>query len=1071
YQIVDKVIVIKLAKAEKKEKTVTQSVEEQVLSVSGRVTDKGGIPMAGATVIEKGTLNGVTTNSDGDYSIKVSGKNSILRFSYIGFETKELLVGTQSIINIVLLPTISSLEELLVIGYGTAKKESTGSAISQIKGKDIEEKSVGAVSFEQILGGQIKGVQITQSSGAPGAAAVIRVRGITSPFIGNGKNQPLYVIDGVPFNTDPQFDVGNYLGETQNLLLSVSPNDIESFTVLKDAAATAIYGSRGANGVILINTKRGKKNSGIKTTLEYSLSLNNPVKTMDLLDAEGFKELHRMIARNTIDAYAEGNASSSGYSQARQIIDTSTGEPRETLKDLVSGKTFPVFGSANTNWQDEVYNKYAPTHQWYLNMEGGNENINYSFGISYTDQKPLFINSSFKKYGTRVGIDYDVNNWLKIGTSINYSGSRNVNSNAGASNTSNILTMRPDYAIYDENGDFLRYPFSPSNVSPGNVMVLIQQANPVAALESDISTNSTSFIGSAYAEAELFKGFTIKADVNTALFKMRGRSFQPLRTLILMSGTGSSTLNNSISEEINTSLRFQVNYYRMFEKHEIDIMAGNSWDKANFYRYSVSYSDLADDYVLTNAPSAATYNRSGEGNAFSGINSIYGRLQYSYDSKYTATLNFRRDKSSKFGPGEKVAFFPSIALNWNIDRENFMDKLKCVNKLILRTSYGQTGSANIADFAYMQYFQSGTSRDKEYEAGNTTIVPNITYPNRNLHWELTKELNAGVDFSLFSHRLYGSFDIYNKNTDGILVSSPYPLESGASSYTSNLAEISNKGWELEIGGDLIRVKDFNWMINFNLATNHNKVESIEGAALSSSQTDFFTVGQPVGVIKGYRVEKIIQEQSEIDALNDASPTGTYFKTNTAPGDYLFKDLDGDKSITTKDIDIIGNAQPDFFGGFNTIFSYKRVSLAASFQYSIGNESVWAAYSLISPTTFGNNGLKEALTNTWTPENTNATYPRLVYGYSYNGSYTSDATIQDASYLRLKNVRLNYEVPGKLLSKLFLKSAVVYISATNVFTWSNFKGIDPEASTPITAYTNYDAFPYSKTFSFGIKIGL
>ncbi|MFA5849552.1 MAG: TonB-dependent receptor [Bacteroidales bacterium] len=1068
YQIVDKVIVIKLAKAEKKEKIEVQIAGEKGVEVSGRVTDRDGNPLAAATIVEKGTQNGVTANMDGTYSLKVTGENSILRISYIGFELQELFVGTKTTIDIFLQPAISSLEELTVIGYGTAKRESIGSAISQVNGKIIEEKSVGAVSFEQILGGQIKGVQITQSSGEPGAAAIFRVRGVTSPF-SVGNNQPLFVIDGVPFNTDPLFDAGSYSGASQNPLLSISPNDIESLTVLKDAAATAIYGSRGANGVILIATKRGRKNSTIQTTLDYSLSLNNNINKLDLLDADGFKALHQMIAKNTLDSYALGNVSITGYRAAAQIIDPTTGVPRESLLDLITGKTYPVFGDANTDWLEEVYRKNAPTHQWNLGMSGGDAHTNFSLGISYTDQQPLVINTSFKRYGARLSIDSEVNSWLKIGSSVNYNGSRNF-----STSTDNI-TMRPDYAVYDENGDFLRYPYVSQNVQPGITNIIIWGDNPVASLESENATYSTSFIGNAYAEARLFKGFKVRADVNTGVFKTRGRNFQPLRAQPLYSGSRSSlsisTLTNSVAENFNNSLNIQANYHRSIQKHDFEMMAGASWDRADYYRNSVSYSGLADDYVLTNAPSATTVTGSVEAKAGSGINSLYGRLQYSYGGKYTATVNFRKDKSSKFGPGNKVGYFPSLALNWNIDRETFMDKLKWVDKLILRASYGKTGSANVADFAYLQYFEAGASKNKEYESGNITIVPNYTYPNTDLHWESTREFNAGLDFSLFSNRLYASFDIYNKNTNGILIASPYPLESGAGSYTSNLAEISNKGWELEIGADIIRIKDFNWNVNFNIAANHNMVESMEGHALASYMTEYFTVGKPIGIIYGYRVEKIIQAQAEIDALDAASPTGVYHNIYTSPGDYLYKDLNGDGRITADDREVIGSTEPDYFGGINMMLSYKRLSLSAGFQYSVGNKSTWANYSLINAySSYYNNALPEALADTWTPENTSATYPRLVYGYSYNG-YQSDATLQDASYLRLKILRLNYKVPEKLLTKLALKSVTVYASATNLFTWSSFKGNDPEAGLnhPIFNY-NADAYPYSRTFSFGIKVG-
>jgi outer membrane receptor protein involved in Fe transport len=296
-------------------------------------------------------------------------------------------------------------------------------------------------------------------------------------------------------------------------------------------------------------------------------------------------------------------------------------------------------------------------------------------------------------------------------------------------------------------------------------------------------------------------------------------------------GSNNAKLNNSISESLSTSLNIQTSYSRLIGKHNTSIMAGVAWDKSTFYRNYVAYVGLADDYVLTNAASAITAVASGEADASSGINSFYSRAQYTYDEKYTATFNFRSDRSSKFGPENQVAYFPSISLNWNIDKEEFITDIDFINRLIFRSSYGKSGSANVADFAYSQFFEVGSYSDKEYVPGMSVIIPSTNFPNRNIKWETTKELNLGIDFSLLSNRLYGSFDIYNKKTDGVLIPAPFPRESGSSSFTSNLAKISNKASELEVGGDIIKGKDFTWSLNFNIATNHNKVVSIEGNAI------------------------------------------------------------------------------------------------------------------------------------------------------------------------------------------------------------------------------------------------
>ncbi len=1055
-----------------KEENSLEAQDEEI-EIKGKVTDSNGVSLPGATVLEAGTLNGVTTNENGEFKLTLSSKQSRIKVSFIGFTTQTITIGEQTTINVVLKESAESLEEVVVVGYGTQKKERIGSSVSQVTSKDIEDKTAGTLSFEQILGGQIKGVQIQQNSGAPGAEATIRIRGITSPFAG-GNNQPLYVVDGVPFNTDAQFDDGLYFGTESNPLLSIDPNDIETFTVLKDAAATAIYGSRGANGVILITTKRGRKNSQIRTSVQYSLTISNPIKTLEVLDADGFKALHKMIAQNTIDAYAEGTASRSGYNDATLVFDPGTGELRESMFDYNSNSLVPLFGNGNTDWQNLVYDKDVPVHQWNVNMSGGTKDINFSLGANLSDQKTLIQGGEYKRYGVRLGLDAQINKWLKVGSTMNYSGTHNFSTNntqSGYGIVNEALVMNPTYNPFNDNGDFTRFPGYIYSFGGGNGLVYSQGASPLAKLENEIISKTTNFIGNVYAEFNIITGLTFRADVNTSVFKNNGRNFRPLRATELWSST-ESFLSNSYAETVNTSLNLQANYEKKINKHYFNAMIGASWDRSKYDRRYEAYAGLADDYVLTNASSAGTYYESSDAKAYSGINSIYSRIQYTYNDKYTATINFRTDKSSKFGPGNQIAYFPSLALNWNMHREDFMKGVDFVHKLNLRASYGKSGSANIADFAYLQFFEVGLRKDADY-GGNTAIIPSGTLPNQDIKWETTKELNVGVDFSLFDNKLYGSFDYYNKYTDGILIASPYPQETGSSSYTSNLAEVSNRGWEFELGTDIIRTQDFSWDISFNISANRNKVENMEGHALPRWSTAYFTVGEPIGTIKGYRVEGIIQTQEQINALNAASPTGTYYLTTTAPGDYLYKDINGDGMINSEDSDVIGSSQPDYFGGINTTFRYKRFSLNASFQYSIGNETQWQNYgAMIGSVGVLANASPDALNNTWTSDNTDAKYPRLIYRNRSNLA-RNDRDLQDASYLKLKVLRLNYNFPEDLMKKLSLRGASIYVSATNLFTLTKYQGVDPEGgfASPTGGVTNRDIYPFAKSITFGVKLDL
>ncbi len=1073
YRIKNEVIVIFKSDKISYPKEIVKKQEKKELK--GTVTDDKGETLPGVSVVVKGSTIGTATDINGEFLLMIPNDAEVLVFTFVGMVSQEVAYSGQESLNIILKADFEGLDEIVVIGYGTTKKERIGSAISQVDADAIEERSAGAVSIDQIIGGQIKGVQINQSSGAPGSGSTIRVRGITSPFA-SGNNQPLYVIDGVPFNGDVATGNGSFSGG-ENPLLSISPSDIENVSVLKDASATAIYGSRGANGVIIVTTKRGKKSSRTDIKLNYVYSISNPLNTQDVLDTDGFKSLHNMIAKNTINAFYEGTASYIGFSDADLIVDADTGESRESIYNLFSGETIPVYGNANTDWQDKIYRENAATHQWNLSFSGGNDKTNYAFALSHTNQEALMINEDFKRYGARLAIDSDVNDWLKIGTSINYSGIKNISGRqtlVGYGSPTDAMISRPDFEVYQEDGSFKRIPDFWQGYGYGMGGYIFENQNPIAGMENKIESKTNSFIGNAYLAVEPIKDLSIKAQVNVRSFNTIGSDFAPTRAQAydVFNTDRKSMLSNSLSDITNVSTVFQANYVKNINNHFFTLMGGISFDRNFYHSESQTYLGTADDNVLTNTSSASTHFYSRGGKAESGTNSIYSRLQYSYLARYTATVNFRTDESSKFAPGNKRAYFPSFALNWNVANEAFMKDQSFVKQLKLRGSIGQTGSSNVNDFSYLQFFEVGQIETGKYN-GQSTIVNSKSFPNKDIKWETTTEYNLGLDFSLLNDRLYGSVDFYNKYTKDVLAPTPIFLEAGSPNFISNLAEISNKGIELDFGGYFIKNGQFSWSADFNIALNRNKVEDINGASLSQFQIDNFIEGEPVGTIKGYRVEKIIQDQAEIAELNSKSPTGVYYKQTTGAGDYLYKDINGDGRITSDDRDIIGNMQPDFFGGFSTTLNYKGLYLFAGFQYSVGNEREWGNYrSLIgSPRVFANMA-KEALTDTWTPENTDAKYTRLIYG-NFDNASVNDRNIQDASYLRFKILRLGYQVPENLLKNSPLHSVNVFASASNLFTITNYKGLDPEAigsSFISSGVSGGDDYPFAKTFSLGVTIG-
>lgn len=1074
YEIVDDYVLIT-----KKAPVIEPTVEQEKIELKGKVTDKNGIPLPGVSVVIKGTSTGVATDIDGNYSLEIENSNAVLVFSFVGMMSQEVNYNGQVIQNITLSADTEGLEEVVVVGYGTQKRERIGSAISEVKSEEIELKSVGVSGFEQMIGGNIKGVQISQTSGAPGSASVVRVRGVTSPFSG-GNNQPLYVIDGVPFNTDAEFGGGIYFGGAQNPLESINPTDIESLTVLKDAGATAIYGSRGANGVILITTKKGKKNSKMNVTFDASMSISNPSNTIDVLNAEGFKQLHQMIANNTLSAIANGNTGLNA-DMANTIVD-GNGNLKNTYSYF--GEEFSLWGDGDTDWQDEVYRKNALVQKYSINVNGGNEKTTYSASLSYMDQEALMINEYLKRYSGRLNLDSDLTKWMKFGSSMTFSGSKNFvgrNTSSGYGTPSEAIVGRPDIPVYAENGLLNKFPTSWSFLAGNNVSYNALEASPVGSMQKENEIKSITFFGNAFLEIQPIKDLKLRGDLSTSYFNTDGNDFAPKATKYLNiydPNSAQSSLNVSHSRSLTTSLSFRANYNKTIaELHTIDAMLGVSWDRANYDQQYYYFNDLADDEVLNN-PQSGKFVESSGNKAISGVNSVFSRIQYSYNGRYTLTLNMRSDASSKFGPGNERGYFPSAAVNWNVTEEKFLQGQDVIDNLKLRTSYGKTGSANIADFAYLKTFGVGFRSDGVY-MGGTAINPSGVFPNRNIKWETTKELNAGVDFALFKNRLRGSVDWYEKNTDGALIPSPIYREGGATSYTDNRAEISNKGMEFELGGDIIRTKDWVWSLSVNIAFNRNKIESLKGGELPWYLASQYIEGEPVGTILGYEVEKIFDNQEEISQLNSNSPVGYYHGASRGVGDYKYRDINQDGRINSEDKTVLGSMQPDYFGGFSTAIQYKNISLTAGFQYSVGNEKSWANYgSVIGSAAFLKNKGKEALTDTWREDNQSAKYTRLVYGGASN-TLTSDRTIQDASYLRLKVVNLNYNLPKSVTDKLGIAGASVYVAGTNLLTITKFKGLDPEGSGgtysigstgSITGEaSSRDAYPFATTYSAGIKV--
>jgi TonB-linked SusC/RagA family outer membrane protein len=1057
YEIYGKQIILK--KQNKLKKVDVSSVFEQK-QIQGIVTDDLGLPISGVTVLIEGTEFNMTTDFDGKFSFNTDATGKTLVFSFIGYTTKRVNVTTEVNLKVVLVEELVELKEVVLVGYGTQKRSDFSGAVSSISSKEIVQNATGSIGLDKALGGLAKGVLVSQSTGRPGSPVRLNIRGITSPLstTGGGLNQPLYVIDGVSFNMD------NLQGA--NPLMTLNPADIESIDILKDAGATSIYGSRGANGIIIIKTKRGNKNQKIKVNASFATTLAEPINTVNVLNANKYKKYYDLLMTNSTDAINNGQLNPFYAFDLNNIANVNL--DLDTFQVSYDGMRDDYFGTANTDWNKVVFRDVAVTTQANLSFAGGSDKTNFAFSSAFIKQEGLTVNDNLKQYNVGMSLDSDVNNYIKMGAAINLGHTQGLSGENDildqyTVNTS-IARGRPDLPVRDANGQLLAQP----DYQYGFMTL---EPSPLMRLQNKTNNKSYNFIGSSYVEVEPIKDLKFKADVNGSVFYNKNSSFIPKSTMTdFIYFPNDSYLNESDNFVSNITTNLTANYDFIVGNSKINVLGGAAWDKTNFENSNHFYTGFPDDEVLINASSARAVIGYSTNTYQTGLNSLFSRVNYAYKDLYNATLNFRTDTSSKFGPDNKRGFFPSLSASWNVNNENFLAGSRNVNILKLRASVGRVGSTNVSDFTYLQFFQTSSSNNYN---GGSAIVPDNNFPNPNIGWETTDEVNLGLDYGFFNNRLKGGIDVYIRKTTGALVKTPIPLELGPQMYFTNFMDVTNKGVEISIGGDIIRKQDFVWSMNINCAFNRNNLEKLNGANINPYQLDFYIEGEPVGTIKGYKVAKIIQNQDEIDALNAASPTGFYDKPSTGIGDFLMEDLNGDGEITIEDRAIIGNIEPKYFGGISNTFAYKNFTLSALFQYSVGAKSLWNAIPASTYNSLGENKYSEYALNTWTQDNPDARYAKTVYTDPSENGRISDRYLFDSSYLRLKSVQLNYSFDKKLLHKNGLSGLTVYIAANNIWTLTEWPGIDPETFSERGNITdqvsNEDPYPLSKSFSLGVQL--
>lgn len=1072
--------------------------------VTGIVTDEDKIPLEGVTVLVNKYERGTSTDANGKYKINVKSGDKI-SFSYIGFKDYEVVVSNQTVINVALKEDISVLDEVVLIGYGKEKRANVATAISTIKGNDLKTNIQSGASFERGLDGLVKGVFVTQGSGELGKGADIIIRGVTSPNFVNlnrrtKSNNPLYVIDGVAIFTNPE--TGN------NPLQSINPEDIESVEVLKDAAATAIYGSRGANGVIIVKTKIGLYDQPTTVNLSFKTTLGTPVNKLDYLNAAEFKDYILAINQNSIDYY-------NSLKEVPNNEDLRKPDPKREYGNFLG--LLPSFGfyfsqsenkymydpsrikfyNADTDWNDVVF-RTPITSTINASVNGGGEKSLYNLSLGYVNQEGILRAEKKQQYNARLSTQFDVSDRIKIGASVNYT---NVNIETGYSTSgldgdttsfgSGILQFRPDLPVYDQNGDY-KYDEEP-NPSGGNPVL---RPNPLVATTLSTRNNnlSNSILTNIFAEYDITDALRFKADFSYGLFLTESKNFKPKKYSIAgyvrgkreeIKGAGSEQLSKEqrntdfteldmdATKTINSSINYTLEYTKEFNKNSFKGLLGFSHTTDKYRTDNDSFKAFISEIALPQY-SKIQFKRRNIQNINSGLNSYFARASYNYDEKYGITGVIRLDRSSKFAFKNRNAFFPSVAANWNIHRENFMDN-SFIRELRLRASAGLTGSVTIDDFVYVQKFAVGNAKYKD----TPVIQFDGDLANEDASWEKTKEYNLGLDFSLKRNVLSGSIDFYHKTTSDVVTDDYVPMSSGQRRGAKNHAKILNKGFELSLTSNIINNENFIWSVGANASKNINRVLHVSGRTLSlAGRFDGpYVVGRETNVLKGYIVEGIIQTPEELKKLQEYAKTNKrpfYNGPGLAVGDYKYKDVNGDGHITGEDIVILGSRQPDLFGGFNTNLSYKGFSLGANFTYALGLES----FRYNEGNEFGKfRNIQRYMSPKyrWSTDNRDAKLPRLIHTGNANSqaSEKSSANIFDASYLRLSSARLGYDLPQSTISSIGFSRVNIYISGTNLATWTKFPGLDPQGASAGAASAgnreNFDAYPLAKTFSLGLNL--
>lgn len=997
-------------------------------NVTGSVTDENGAVLPGVSVLVKGTQKGTTTNEEGSYRLEVENPAATLVFSFVGYVSQEISVGNRSIIDVSLGPDLKSLDEVIVVGYGTQKKSDLTGSVSSLKEEDF---NPGAnASVDQLILGRASGVQINQTSSEPGGGVSVRIRGASSL---NAGNEPLYVIDGLPVDNSSSLSAsGGGTGTSSNLnprnpLNSLNPNDIASIEILKDASATAIYGSRGANGVILITTKKGK-NGKVGVNYDFNYGLQSVAKPLEILPTAQYIQFINAIARE----------------EGRNLEFTDA--------DIATIGT-------GTDWQKEIY-RQAPLSSHNVSVSGGDDKTTFFTSLNYFDQQGVVKASGIKKYIARINLGRKFGDKAEIGINLNTSVLKdrnnvdgvNVNETGGPINSA--LLYDPTEAVRNEDGRFSQS----KNLTINNPVSLIE------GIKSSILTNRT--LGNAFVRYTLAKGLDAKLNFGSDRQTVRRDIYNT--TLTLNGAAAGGLAGIATLERSNVLLEYTMNYSKTLgEKSKISVLGGATYQYFNSRNFSGSIRGFPSDALGTDNLGLGDTNNDAL-SSFQEDNTLLsylGRVNYSLSDKYLLTASLRADGSSRFGANNKYGYFPSVALGWRLSEENFIPEL--FYDLKLRASWGLTGNQDIDNYASLSTYTTGANA----VLNNSVLVG--TRPSRianpNLKWETTEQLNIGLDASVFQGRITVTLDYFVKNTRDMLIDLPLPRATGFGSILTNVGRMSNKGVELLINSTNINLPRFSWNTTLNFTSVRNKVTDLgDVSRIISGDVQF--VGPTVQVIEGepaysyygYEVIGIFQTKEEVAA--SAQP-------NSKPGYPIFRDTNGDNTITPLDQKSIGSPFPNFTFGLNNSFTFKRLNFSFFFQGQQGADLLNVnVIESMYPNNARRNKLTPQVVDRWTPENPGAKWPSGVQPPAYGGGKVNSLVVQDASYIRLRNLQLSYNLPVEKVK--FIDSARLSLTGQNLFTFTDYVGFDPEANAfgRSNVRIDYNGYPIARTWTLGVNVG-